>query len=64
VTPRELAAFLEGKVAAWQVPERWAFIDSIPKTSVGKFDKRALRRRYAEGEIRVDELVDQVDETK
>ena len=64
VTPQELAAFLEGKVAAWQVPERWAFIDAIPKTSVGKFDKRALRRRYAEGEIRVDELVDQVDETK
>jgi fatty-acyl-CoA synthase len=57
ITPDELAAFLEGKVAHWQVPERWAFIDAVPKTSVGKFDKKALRRRYADGEFQVEELV-------
>ena len=30
-------------VATWQLPERWAFIDEVPKTSVGKFDKKVLR---------------------
>jgi fatty-acyl-CoA synthase len=49
-----LRAFLEAAVAHWQVPERWAFIDEVPKTSVGKFDKKVLRRRYAEGELVVE----------
>jgi fatty-acyl-CoA synthase len=40
-------------VARWQLPERWAFIDEVPKTSVGKFDKKALRKRYAEGDLEV-----------
>jgi fatty-acyl-CoA synthase len=35
------------------VPERWAFIDEVPKTSVGKFDKKMLRKRYAAGELSV-----------
>ncbi|WP_137122543.1 fatty acid--CoA ligase [Segeticoccus rhizosphaerae] len=48
-----LREYLEGKVAHWQVPERWAFIDEVPKTSVGKFDKKVLRRRYADGELTV-----------
>jgi fatty-acyl-CoA synthase len=50
----ELRAFLAGKVAGWQVPERWAFIDEVPKTSVGKFDKKVLRKRYADGELSVE----------
>jgi fatty-acyl-CoA synthase len=54
VSPDELRAFLADKVAAWQVPERWAFIDEVPKTSVGKFDKKVLRRRYAEGDLTVE----------
>jgi fatty-acyl-CoA synthase len=49
----DLRDFLSDKVARWQVPERWAFIDEVPKTSVGKFDKKVLRRRYAEGELEV-----------
>jgi fatty-acyl-CoA synthase len=49
----ELRAFLAGKVAKWQVPERWAFIPEVPKTSVGKFDKKVLRARYADGELTV-----------
>jgi fatty-acyl-CoA synthase len=53
VTPEELARFLAGKVASWQVPENWAFIDEVPKTTVGKYDKKVLRARYAGGELKV-----------
>jgi fatty-acyl-CoA synthase len=35
------------------VPERWAVIESVPKTSVGKFDKKVLRKQYADGELAV-----------
>ena len=52
-TPEELCDFLAGRVVHWQLPERWAFIDAVPKTSVGKFDKKMLRRRYADGELDV-----------
>ena len=55
-TADDLSAFLDGKVAKWQVPERWAFIDEVPKTSVGKFDKKVIRRRYAEGDLEVTQL--------
>ncbi|WP_405012483.1 long-chain fatty acid--CoA ligase [Kitasatospora sp. NBC_01539] len=44
---RELRAFLAGRVASWQLPERWALIESVPKTSVGKFDKKVIRAEYA-----------------
>lgn len=53
VTPERLKEFLTGRVAKWQVPERWTFIEEVPKTSVGKFDKKVLRRRYADGELEV-----------
>ncbi|MEU9286782.1 long-chain fatty acid--CoA ligase [Streptomyces sp. NPDC048275] len=53
-----LRAFLaeEAKIAKWQLPERWTIIESVPKTSVGKFDKKVLRRKYAEGELDVTKL--------
>ncbi len=51
--PATLARFLEGKVAHWQVPENWTFIDEVPKTTVGKFDKKVLRARYQSGELTV-----------
>ncbi|WP_241740952.1 long-chain fatty acid--CoA ligase [Streptomyces sp. L2] len=53
-----LRAFLteEGHIARWQLPERWTVIESVPKTSVGKFDKKVLRRRYAEGTLDVTQL--------
>ena len=41
------------KIAKWQLPERWPIIDAVPKTTVGKFDKKVLRKRYAEGELDV-----------
>ncbi|MEU2053001.1 long-chain fatty acid--CoA ligase [Streptomyces bungoensis] len=53
-----LRAFLaeEGRIAKWQLPERWTVIESVPKTSVGKFDKKVLRRRYADGDLDVTSL--------
>jgi fatty-acyl-CoA synthase len=38
-------------VAKWWIPDEFAFIDEVPKTSVGKFDKKVLRRRLEEGEL-------------
>ncbi len=37
--------------AKWQLPERWAVVAEIPRTSVGKFDKKVLRRQYADGRL-------------
>ncbi len=53
-SPEELKDFLADKVAKWQLPENWTFVDEVPKTSVGKFDKKVLRQRYADGELQVD----------
>ncbi|MFF7248730.1 long-chain fatty acid--CoA ligase [Embleya sp. NPDC008237] len=55
-TVEQLRDYLAGRVARWQVPERWSLITAVPKTSVGKFDKKVIRRRYAEGELEVSEL--------
>jgi fatty-acyl-CoA synthase len=51
ITTRELRDYLGTRVPAWQLPERWAVIAEVPKTSVGKFDKSALRRRYATNDL-------------
>lgn len=53
-----LRSFLadEGHIAKWQLPERWTIIESVPKTSVGKFDKKVLRRQYAEGSLDVTQI--------
>jgi len=51
--PNELREWLQGKVAKFWLPERWAFIPEVPKTSVGKFDKKQLRAQYAEGKLEV-----------
>jgi fatty-acyl-CoA synthase len=53
VTPDELRTFLSTRVARWWLPERWSFISEIPKTSVGKFDKKLLRAREAAGALHV-----------
>lgn len=41
-----LKAWLAERVAKWWVPDRVLFVDSIPRTGVGKFLKRELRDRY------------------
>ncbi|HEY1824999.1 MAG TPA: long-chain fatty acid--CoA ligase [Acidimicrobiales bacterium] len=52
----ELREYLASRVAKWWLPERWTFIESVPKTSVGKFDKKVLRAQYAAGDLNVETL--------
>jgi len=43
VTQEEIRDFLKERVAKWWLPDEIRFIDEVPKTSVGKFDKKVLR---------------------
>jgi fatty-acyl-CoA synthase len=54
--PDQLRDFLAGKVARWWLPERWAVVSEVPKTSVGKYDKKVLRAMYADGRLPTVEL--------
>lgn len=56
VEPGEMLDFLSNRVARWWLPERWAFVEELPKTSVGKFDKRKLRDLVSDGEIDIVEV--------
>ena len=51
----DLRNFLADKVVRWWLPERWTFVDEIPRTSVGKYDKKTIRSRYADGVYQVSE---------
>ena len=55
-TPDDLLVFLTPRVSKWWLPERWSIITEVPKTSVGKFDKKVLRARHAAGDLEVIEL--------
>ena len=44
----ELIAFLAPRFLRWWLPDEVVFFPELPKTSVGKFDKRALREQLAE----------------
>ena len=46
-TPEELRAFLAQSFAKWQLPDAFVFLEAIPRTSVGKFKKTALREQFA-----------------
>ncbi len=52
--PADIIPFLEkegvvtGKITRWMLPDFVCFTDDIPKTSVGKFDKIAIRKKMAE----------------
>ncbi len=48
-TEQELISYLAQKFHNIWVPETFAFVKEIPKTSVGKIDKKVLRQRYREG---------------
>jgi fatty-acyl-CoA synthase len=52
-TPAELIEFLTPRVAKWWLPEQWTFLEGIPKTSVGKFDKKVIRAQHEKGELDV-----------
>jgi fatty-acyl-CoA synthase len=46
IKDEELAEFLAAQFAKWWLPERYLFLEELPKTSVGKFDKKAMRAQY------------------
>ena len=50
-TDKELIAFLAQDFAKYQIPTDYVEIDEVPKTSVGKFDKKEIRKSYAEGKL-------------
>jgi fatty-acyl-CoA synthase len=51
VSADELKEHLSSRVVRWWAPDYWVFIDELPKTTVGKYDKKVLRSRYAAGEL-------------
>ncbi|MEO6988792.1 MAG: long-chain fatty acid--CoA ligase [Aquihabitans sp.] len=46
LTKEEILEFLDGRVAKWWMPDDVIFIDEVPKTSVGKFSKKDLRKQF------------------
>ncbi len=46
LSEEDLRGWLSARIAKWQIPDRFVFIDAIPRTGVGKFLKRELRDRY------------------
>jgi fatty-acyl-CoA synthase len=44
--PREILDYLRPRLAKWALPDEIALIEAVPKTSVGKFDKKVLRERF------------------
>ena len=52
-SPSDLVDFLAGRVPRWWLPDQWIFIEEIPKTSVGKFDKKLMRAAFADGDYTV-----------
>jgi fatty-acyl-CoA synthase len=51
LTLEELREHLASRVAKWWLPDALAIIDEVPKTSVGKFDKKVLRAQLEEGRL-------------
>ena len=54
ISKEEILAFLAGRVAKWWMPDEVIFVDAVPKTSVGKFNKRALREQFKEFRLAAD----------
>jgi acyl-CoA synthetase (AMP-forming)/AMP-acid ligase II len=48
LTKADILSFLETRVAKWWLPDEVIFIEAVPKTSVGKFDKKVLRAHHTE----------------
>jgi fatty-acyl-CoA synthase len=47
----QLLEHLRPRVAKWWLPDEFAFITEVPKTSVGKFDKKVLRKQLEEDKL-------------
>jgi len=50
-TEEELREHLAPHFMKFWLPDRFVFVEQIPKTSVGKFDKKVLRNQYAQGRL-------------
>jgi fatty-acyl-CoA synthase len=50
-TAEQLIEHLRDRVVKWWLPDEFAFVAEIPKTSVGKFDKKVLRGKLNEGKL-------------
>ncbi len=50
-TPDDLREHLSQDFAKWQLPDRFEFIDSIPRTATGKFKKMDLRERFVKAPV-------------
>jgi len=48
ISEQELRDHLGQQFATWWLPDRYLFLDELPKTSVGKFDKKAMRQKHVE----------------
>ena len=42
----EFRRFLQDRFAKWQLPEAFVFVDEIPRTAAGKFQKSKLREQF------------------
>lgn len=51
-TDAELIEFLDREFVKYQIPRDYVYLDEIPKTSVGKFDKKEIRRLFSEGKLK------------
>ena len=51
ISDSELSEYLSQQFAKWWLPERYLFMDELPKTSVGKFDKKAMRSQHASSTV-------------
>jgi len=54
LTAQDLRRFLQDRVAKFWIPEYWSFVSEIPKTSVGKLDKKHLRHLQDSGDLQVE----------
>jgi len=51
VLDEELMEFLSRDFVKYQIPKNYVYLNEVPKTSVGKFDKKEIRRLFAEGKL-------------
>ncbi len=56
MSAEHLRDHMAASVPRWQLPERPAYIDEVPKTSVGKFSKQTMREACAHGEYKVTQV--------
>jgi fatty-acyl-CoA synthase len=61
VSAEALCEHLASRVAKWWIPDEFAFIGEVPKTSVGKFDKKVLRKQLAADALEGRERVGKAD---